>query len=185
MKERTMNPGSRYSARLLTARPIMSATATILFAAGALLAGAPPAGAQGVAPPPLPPAPAPGSPAKYVTATQIATALQAAIAKPSDPATSPVDVTDQYSINVLHRAKPTDPAIHPAATELHYILEGSGTFVTGGTITTSSGGGGKIIEGGVSRKVQKGDAILIPANTPHWYQQIDGSLSYLEVRFKN
>jgi quercetin dioxygenase-like cupin family protein len=39
------------------------------------------------------------------------------------------------------------------------------------------------IDGGVTRKVTKGDAILIPENTPHWYSQIDGAIAYLEVRF--
>jgi mannose-6-phosphate isomerase-like protein (cupin superfamily) len=66
-------------------------------------------------------------------------------------------------------------------TELHFILDGSATFTTGGKIIGS--GGGAIIEGGVSRKVQKGDAVIVPPNTPHWYNQVDGSLTYLEVRF--
>jgi quercetin dioxygenase-like cupin family protein len=35
----------------------------------------------------------------------------------------------------------------------------------------------------VTRKVTKGDAILIPENTPHWYSEIDGAIAYLEVRF--
>ena len=31
--------------------------------------------------------------------------------------------------------------------------------------------------------MQKGDAVIVPPNTPHWYNQDDGSLTYLEVRF--
>jgi mannose-6-phosphate isomerase-like protein (cupin superfamily) len=149
--------------------------------AAVLIACAVPAAAQRHPPPPAPP---PGSPATYVASDQIAAALQAAIAKPSDPAASPIGVTDQYSINVVVRGKAAPPTTHPGATELHYILDGSATFVTGGTITKPTGDGAGIIEGGVSRKVHKGDAIIIPAATPHWYNQVDGSITYLEVRFK-
>jgi quercetin dioxygenase-like cupin family protein len=31
--------------------------------------------------------------------------------------------------------------------------------------------------------VTRGDVIIIPANTPHWYRQVDGAVTYLEVRF--
>jgi mannose-6-phosphate isomerase-like protein (cupin superfamily) len=126
-----------------------------------------------------------GSSATYVTRQQLADKLQAATAAASDPALSPIGVTDQYSINEVHRAKSGPPAIHNGWTELHLILSGSATFVTGGTLTPSSGGPGSVLEGGVSRKVSQGDAILVPSNTPHWYKEVEGSLTYLEVRFLN
>ncbi len=55
--------------------------------------------------------------------------------------------------------------------------------VTGGTIVRPAGGGMAVIEGGESRHVVKDDVILIPENTPHWYQDVEGSITYLEVRF--
>jgi mannose-6-phosphate isomerase-like protein (cupin superfamily) len=130
-----------------------------------------------------PPAPAPGSPATYVTRQQLTDKLKAAAAIPSDPALSPIGVSDKYSIQEVHRGKPGPPAMHHGWTELHFILEGSGTFVTGGQITRVPGGAESIIEGGISRKVQKGDAVIVAPDTPHWYKTIDGSLTYLEVRF--
>jgi len=131
---------------------------------------------------PVPPALPPGSPALYVAHDQLAAVLKAAIAKPADPAFSAIKVTDEYSINEVHRAKDGAAAIHPTWTELHVILEGSANFVTGGKIIPPAGGGLATIEGGISRRVVKGDAILIPPNTPHAYNHIDG-LTYLEVRF--
>jgi mannose-6-phosphate isomerase-like protein (cupin superfamily) len=128
-----------------------------------------------------PPAPPPGSAATYASGQDIADKLAAAMAAPSDPALSAIGVTDQYSIHEVHRSKAAPPAIHVGWTELHFILGGSATFTTGGKITGSAGGA--TIEGGVSRKVQKGDAVIVPPNTPHWYNQVDGSLTYLEVRF--
>ncbi len=35
----------------------------------------------------------------------------------------------------------------------------------------------------LNRRVAKGDVILVPAGTPHWYRDLEGSLTYLEVRF--
>jgi len=59
--------------------------------------------------------------------------------------------------------------------------------VTGGSIvrptTAGRGSAGATIDGGVSRHVAKGDVILIPAGTPHWYKELDGTITYLEVRF--
>jgi len=39
------------------------------------------------------------------------------------------------------------------------------------------------IKDGVSRHIAKGDVVVIPENSPHWYKDVDGSITYLEVRF--
>ena len=56
---------------------------------------------------------------------------------------------------------------------MHHIIDGSATVVTGGTVVRSSNGA--VVEGGVSRHVTKGDVILVPADTPHWYKDVEGS----------
>jgi mannose-6-phosphate isomerase-like protein (cupin superfamily) len=118
------------------------------------------------------------------------TALKAAVEKTPATATSSITVTDEYSINILRRGSGASALTHPGWTELHYILDGSATFVTGGTLVPASfpaaGGGAQqvqTIQGGVSRHVSKGDAVVVPAGTPHWYKDVDGSVTYLEVRF--
>ena len=35
---------------------------------------------------------------------------------------------------------------------------------------------GTAIEGGTSRAVAKGDIIIVPENTPHWYSRVNGTL---------
>jgi mannose-6-phosphate isomerase-like protein (cupin superfamily) len=77
-------------------------------------------------------------------------------------------------------------------TEIYYILSGSATLVTGGTIPNphplSPGSGAMVtmqgarIDGGVSRQVTKGDVIVIPAYTPHWWSSQAGDLEYLIFR---
>jgi len=78
---------------------------------------------------------------------------------------------------ILHETK---------TTEIYQILSGSGTLVTGGTIPDSHHQGNSVrgprIEGGVSRKVAKGDVIIIPGYLPHWFSSLDSDLTYLITR---
>ena len=121
------------------------------------------------------------APATYATEAALKSALTSASGDATDMKTSPVSVTDQYRINLIHRVKPAGAIAHAVGTEVHHITDGAGTFVTGGVIKGQ--GAAATIEGGVSRRVAKGDVILVPENTPHWYKAIEGSISYLEIRF--
>ena len=72
-----------------------------------------------------------------------------------------------YNVNLEYRpVGGGGGAVHPKEAEMFYIIEGTGTFVSGGKIV-----GGKI-EGGDSREVAKGDFFVIPENTPHTFSAI-------------
>ena len=103
-----------------------------------------------------------------------------------DMHTAPVKNADHYRINVVERTKPQGAIAHPGFMEVHHIIEGAGTLVTGGTIVRASGeaAGSATIDGGVTRRVAKGDVVLVPAGAPHWYKDLEGTLTYLEVRFQ-
>jgi mannose-6-phosphate isomerase-like protein (cupin superfamily) len=138
------------------------------------------------APRPAPPAPAPGTAGSYRSGDDPIAVLQKSIASTApEMATSAVANTDQYRVNLVHREKAAGAIAHPGNTELHYVVEGSGTIVTGGTIVRPAAGSGgtATIENGETRQMKKGDIIIIPANTPHWYKEVDGAITYLEVRF--
>jgi mannose-6-phosphate isomerase-like protein (cupin superfamily) len=132
-----------------------------------------------------PPAPAAGSPATYRSGAELMEALKKALSPTGGATTSAVSNTDQYRINIVHRVKPAGALAHAGNTELHYIIEGSGTIVTGGTLVRPTDGtaGATSIENGVARRVAKGDVIIVPENSPHWYKDIDGQITYLEVRW--
>ncbi len=81
--------------------------------------------------------------------------------------------------------------------EIYYMLEGAGTLVTGGKlvdpervpaenpIVTEIAGPsilGSRIEGGTRRRIAKGDVVLIPGGTPHWWSEVEGDIVYLVVR---
>jgi len=111
----------------------------------------------------------------------------------------PIKATDvpggKAAVAMLRRTKPEASAlIHDHVTETYYILSGSGTIVTGGSLGTPkptdltrvnagmSQTGTRI--GGESQKVKPGDIIIIPAGTPHSFSELDGPISYLVYRFE-
>jgi quercetin dioxygenase-like cupin family protein len=121
-------------------------------------------------------------PAVYKSAAELmATLAKNAQQAKSGQATSPIVNEDHYRINIVRRDSAGVAMAHAAGpakgSELHYIIEGAATVVTGGALVKST------IEGGDTRRVSKGDVIFIPAGTPHWYKNVEGSVTYLEVRF--
>jgi mannose-6-phosphate isomerase-like protein (cupin superfamily) len=103
------------------------------------------------------------------------------------------------AVGVLHRAaKAKQTAIeHAQVTEVYHIIDGSGTFVTGGQMvepTASPAEGttvkilvgpstnGASIRGGQSRKVGPGDVIVIPPGVAHWFSAVESDMNYLVVR---
>jgi quercetin dioxygenase-like cupin family protein len=117
----------------------------------------------------------------YKSAAELMATLAKNAQGKSGQATSPIVNEDHYRINIVRRdsagvamAHATGPA---KGSELHYIIDGAATVVTGGAL------GRGTIEGGETRRVSKGDVIFIPAGTPHWYKNVEGSVTYLEVRF--
>ena len=127
-------------------------------------------------------APSPGA-TTYVSAADLDAMLKKATGANPDMAAARVQNTDHYRINVIRRGRGAGAMAHVPGTELHHIIDGAGTLVTGGTITRGTGPGTATIEGGETRRVAKGDVILIPEGTPHWYKDVEGSITYLEVRF--
>lgn len=79
-------------------------------------------------------------------------------------------------------AGPNNASVHDDLTEVYQFVAGSGTFVTGGTMPDPKDRTAGI-KGGVSQKVQAGDFVVLPPGTPHWFSEIDGSVTYVETRF--
>ena len=133
---------------------------------------------------PTMPTPPPGSPGIYKTNADLMAVLKKATEASPDMSTSAVANTDQYRINIVRRGKGAGAIAHAGNTELHYIVDGAATFVTGGTIVRPAAADAVAeIQGGQSKRVAKGDVIVIPENSPHWYRDVEGSITYLEVRF--
>jgi mannose-6-phosphate isomerase-like protein (cupin superfamily) len=130
-----------------------------------------------------------GRPAIYKSAAQISAELDKAGAVARTGAASTV-----AEGIVVRRRNASDEAqfaiIHPLSIEVYQIVDGSATLVTGGTLAlplTDSAPDlvrSLSIRDGESRRVGKGDVVVVPPGTPHWFSQIDGSITYLEARVR-
>lgn len=93
----------------------------------------------------------------------------------------PVVNDEGYAFQLEYRTETLSPSIHPTHAELIEVIDGSCTLITGGTLVGAKPAapgamtqGGAAIEGGSPRKIAKGDYIMVPANTPHQYTDVQG-----------
>ncbi|HIF74375.1 MAG TPA: hypothetical protein EYG31_04700 [Porticoccaceae bacterium] len=121
-------------------------------------------------------------PAFYMQASDIASAMQQAIAERPSMAVSRVKVADDHQIALIRRTEAAGPIIHERGTEMHFITEGAGTLLTGGVVIRPENGTA-YIQDGLARRVTAGDVVLIDEGTPHQYTAIESVVVYLEVRF--
>ena len=94
-----------------------------------------------------------------------------------------------YMVHTSRREKPGLAEIHTLDTDIIYVLEGSATFVTGGDAvepkeTAPNEIRGTRIEGGETRQLSKGDVIIVPNNTPHWFKEVSGTFLYYTIKVR-
>ena len=91
-----------------------------------------------------------------------------------------------YNVSLEYRASVGPAAVHETEAELFYIVDGSATLVTGGKLTSEKRTNaenltGTGIDGGQSRHVAKGDFVMVPERTPHWFSKIDGTVVLMSL----
>jgi mannose-6-phosphate isomerase-like protein (cupin superfamily) len=91
-----------------------------------------------------------------------------------------------YNANLEYRASVGPASIHEKEAEVFYVIDGSATMVTGGKLlgesrTNAENLTGTGIEGGMSRSVAKGDFVVVPENTPHWFSSINGAITLMSL----
>lgn len=95
--------------------------------------------------------------------------------------------TPGYKVMASRREKPGPVEIHTYETDVFYILDGTATFVTGGTcadakVTEPGQLRGTSITGGVTHHLKKGDVIVVPAGLPHQFTEVSSPFLYLTVK---
>lgn len=94
-----------------------------------------------------------------------------------------------YQVYSVRRDKPGTVELHDLDTDVIFVLDGSATFVTGGSVTgrrtlrpnESTGTG---ISDGDSRRLGEGDVINVPNGTPHWFQDVHPTINYFAVKLR-
>jgi mannose-6-phosphate isomerase-like protein (cupin superfamily) len=83
----------------------------------------------------------------------------------------------KFNVNIRRITNAETALIHPVTVDLWVVLEGSGTITTGGKIEN-----GRIV-GGQSHPLKAGDVEFIPANLAHGVSGVNGSITWLNIRW--
>jgi mannose-6-phosphate isomerase-like protein (cupin superfamily) len=93
-----------------------------------------------------------------------------------------------YNANLEYRAAgvAAPASVHEREAEMFYVIEGAGTLVTGGSLrdekrTNAENLTGSGIDGGAPRRLAKGDWVMVPEKTPHWFSQVEGTIVLMSI----
>jgi quercetin dioxygenase-like cupin family protein len=97
--------------------------------------------------------------------------------------------TDNYEVMTMRRTAPGQAEKHDKDTDVVYVIDGSATLITGGTmpdakVTEPGETRSASIKDGKTQKVSKGDVITIPKGLPHFFSAIDGTFTYFVVKVR-
>ena len=83
----------------------------------------------------------------------------------------------KYNVNIRRITNAETALIHPQTIDVWVVIDGGGTLTTGGRIEN-----GKIV-GGQSHPLKAGDVEFIPANVAHGVSGVNGSITWLNIRW--
>jgi len=114
----------------------------------------------------------------FVSHDKVATALAKS---------GPIVTAPDLLISGSFRDKAGEVEVHDVQTDTIYVIDGTATFVTGGTIVgdkvrTPGQHFGTDIKGGQTHHLTKGDVIVVPAGVPHWFKEVPKTVSYYVVK---
>jgi uncharacterized protein GlcG (DUF336 family)/mannose-6-phosphate isomerase-like protein (cupin superfamily) len=94
-----------------------------------------------------------------------------------------------YMVHASHRDSGGMAEVHTLDADVIHVLDGSATFVTGGTVENAKPTApgeirGTAIRNGEERRISKGDVLIVPAGTPHWFKEVPGPLNYYVVKVR-
>lgn len=92
-----------------------------------------------------------------------------------------------YTLSTIRRTANGNIEIHEKETDIFYVMDGSATFIAGGTpVEPKQLRAGQLtakeISGGQTYELKKGDVVVVPAGQPHWFKQVNGFINYLTVK---
>lgn len=99
----------------------------------------------------------------------------------------PLLEVEGYKIHASRREAPGQAEVHTRDTDVIYVLDGSATIVTGGTVVAAKSIAadeirGLSIDGGAPRTLAKGDVFVVPNGVPHWFKTVEPPLLYYVVK---
>ncbi len=100
---------------------------------------------------------------------------------------TPLIENGHFKVHASHRDSPGLAEVHVKDTDIFYVQDGTATFVTGGTVVDGKQTGpdevrGTSIANGETTTLSKGDVIVVPGGTPHWFKDVRGPFNYFVVK---
>jgi len=94
-----------------------------------------------------------------------------------------------YMVHASRRDSAGLAEVHTKDTDIIYVLDGAATVVTGGKVidgkeTAADEIRGKAIDNGERRRLAKGDVMIVPNGTPHWFQDVRAPFTYYVVKVR-
>ena len=94
-----------------------------------------------------------------------------------------------YMVHSSRREGPGMVEVHTKDTDILYVLKGSATIITGGTMVDGKPIAadeirGREITGGETRQLVPGDAMIIPNGVPHWFKEVKTPFLYYVVKVR-
>lgn len=94
-----------------------------------------------------------------------------------------------YMVHASRREQPGQAEVHTKDADIIYVLQGTATFITGGEAvdgktTAPDEIRGTSITGGETRKILKGDVIIVPRAVPHQFLEVTNPFLYYVVKVR-
>src|SRR5712692_529860 len=94
-----------------------------------------------------------------------------------------------YMVHASRREAPGMVEVHTRDADIIYVLKGSATIVTGGTMVDGKPIAadeirGREITGGETRQLVPGDVMIIPNGVPHWFKAVKAPFLYYVVKVR-
>jgi len=133
--------------------------------------------------------PAPQTPKTYTSAAEITAMMAKAKAERKPDQANLIQTILRlapYSANLEYRGAVGPAAVHEKEAEFFYVIDGSATLVTGGKLvdekrTNAANLSGTAIDGGTKQPIAKGDFLVVPEGTPHWFSPVNGTLVLMSL----
>jgi glc operon protein GlcG len=94
-----------------------------------------------------------------------------------------------FTVNPSRRDSPGAVEVHQKDADIMYVLKGTATLVTGGTLLDGKTIApdeirGSQLSGGETYRLSEGDVIIIPHGEPHWFKEVRGPFLYFTVKVR-
>jgi uncharacterized protein GlcG (DUF336 family)/quercetin dioxygenase-like cupin family protein len=98
--------------------------------------------------------------------------------------------TANLKVHASRREGAGQVEVHTKDADVIYVVEGTATLVTGGSVidpkpTEPEELRGTSIDGGTVQELAKGDVVIVPKATPHWFKKVSKPFLYYVVKVRS